>query len=175
MTLLYSAKFLSHRRDRGANSRQGDQCHSKSEGALPNYAIDAGLVGKTYEERKEFPPWDLETISVSEFVIFGNLKKYWAPLWYNSALLSAKNLPQQGLILGLTNTYPTVSRYPQRKKKHDRFQASRVAMAQKTTARFEHFTELIIIKCNSNITIWLFRKDFWVSSILPKTNENKST
>ena len=48
MTLLYSAKFLSHRRDRGANSRQGDQCHSKSEGALPNYAIDAGLTYSYY-------------------------------------------------------------------------------------------------------------------------------
>ena len=40
-----------------------------------------------------------------------------------------------------------------KEKKNDRFQASRVAMAQKTTAHFEHFTEFIIIKCN--ITIWL--------------------
>ena len=40
-----------------------------------------------------------------------------------------------------------------KEKKNDRFQASRVAMAQETTARFEHFSEFIIIKCN--ITIWL--------------------
>ena len=72
---------------------------------------------KTYEERKEFPPLYLETISTSEFVIFWQLEKVLDPIVIQlSPFVCKKNLPQQGLILGLTNTYPTVSRYPQRKK-----------------------------------------------------------
>ena len=130
------------------------------------------VMGKTDEERKELPPWDLETTYFCFWICnFRQLEKVLGPIVIQLSPFVCKKSTAAGADFGAYKYLPNCFSLSPKKKKHDRFQASRVAMAQKTTARFEHFTEFIIIKCN--ITIWL--KDFWVSSILTKTNKNKST
>ena len=89
-------------------------------------------MGKICEEKKEFPPLYLETISISEFVNFGNLKKYLVPLWYNSALLSAKKSTAAGADFGAYKYLPNCFSLSPKKKKHDRLFFGRIEDTQKS-------------------------------------------
>ena len=75
---LYSTKFLSHRRDRGSNSRQGALQHTWSTGALPNCPIETGLEINLFfinyifwaELSRGNKPWVLGEIFLVLFFIY---------------------------------------------------------------------------------------------------------
>ena len=82
---------------------------------------------------------------------FKELQKVLGPIVVQLSPFVCKKFTAAGAVFGVYKYLPNCFSLSQKKKKHDRFQAFRVAMTQETTARFEHFTELIIIECNITI------------------------